>query len=77
DQVHPPLCHLPQGSLQHPRPEAQRLASRGHTTEDVKLRGVQMPPGRLCSPTLLLDVPIKMEKDSGSEDVAHGCVPSQ
>nr|XP_039329398.1 aryl hydrocarbon receptor repressor isoform X4 [Saimiri boliviensis boliviensis] len=77
DQVHPPLCHFPQGSLQHPQSEAQRLASRGYPTEDVKLRGVQMPPGGLCGPTLLLDVPIKMEKDAGSEDAAHGCVPSQ
>nr|XP_054108338.1 aryl hydrocarbon receptor repressor isoform X2 [Callithrix jacchus] len=77
DQVHPPLCHFPQGSLQHPQPETQHLASRGYTTEDGKLRGVQMPPRGLCSPTLLLDVPIKMEKDSGSEDAAHGCMPSQ
>uniref|UniRef100_A0A2K5QF21 Aryl hydrocarbon receptor repressor n=1 Tax=Cebus imitator TaxID=2715852 RepID=A0A2K5QF21_CEBIM len=77
DQVHPPLCHFAQGSLQHPQPEAQRLASRGYPTEDMKLRGVQMPPGGLCRPTLLLDVPIKMEKDSGSEGAAHGCVPSQ
>ncbi|XP_039329335.2 aryl hydrocarbon receptor repressor isoform X2 [Saimiri boliviensis] len=77
DQVHPPLCHFPQGSLQHPQSEAQRLASRGYPTEDVKLRGMQMPPGGLCGPTLLLDVPIKMEKDAGSEDAAHGCVPSQ
>nr|XP_011708586.1 aryl hydrocarbon receptor repressor isoform X2 [Macaca nemestrina] len=79
DQVHPPLCHFPQGSLQHrlPQPGAQRFATRGYPMEDVKLQGVPMPPGDLCGPTLLLDVPIKMEKDSGSEDAADGCVPSQ
>lgn len=79
DQVHPPLCHFPQGSLQHrlPQPGAQRFATRGYPMEDVKLQGVPMPPGDLCGPTLLLDVPIKMEKDCGSEDAADGCVPSQ
>ncbi|XP_063520682.1 aryl hydrocarbon receptor repressor isoform X2 [Pongo pygmaeus] len=79
DQVHPPLCHFPQGSLQHrlPQPGAQRFATRGYPMEDVKLQGVPMPPGDLCGPTLLLDVPIKMEKDSGSEDAADGYVPSQ
>nr|XP_055102123.1 aryl hydrocarbon receptor repressor isoform X3 [Symphalangus syndactylus] len=79
DQVHPPLCHFPQGSLQHrlPQPGAQRFATRGYPMEDVKLQGIPMPPGDLCGPTLLLDVSIKMEKDSGSEDAADGCVPSQ
>uniref|UniRef100_G3RCX1 Aryl hydrocarbon receptor repressor n=1 Tax=Gorilla gorilla gorilla TaxID=9595 RepID=G3RCX1_GORGO len=79
DQVHPPLCHFPQGSLQHqlPQPGARRFAARGYPMEDVKLQGVPMPPGDLCGPTLLLDVSVKMEKDSGCEDAADGCVPSQ
>ena len=31
-----------------------------------------MPPGAPCNPVLSLDVPIKMESESGSEDAADG-----
>ncbi|XP_058420403.1 aryl hydrocarbon receptor repressor isoform X2 [Diceros bicornis minor] len=74
-QVHPPTsCSFPQGSLENglPQPGAQRLAAGGYSTEDAKLRGVSMPPGAPCNPMVSLDVPIKMESDSGSEDAADG-----
>ncbi|XP_070376012.1 aryl hydrocarbon receptor repressor isoform X3 [Equus asinus] len=74
-QGHPPTsCPFPQGSLENglPQPAAQHLAAGGYSTEDAKLRGVPMPPGALCNTMLSLDVPIKMESDSGSEDTADG-----
>nr|XP_012996381.1 aryl hydrocarbon receptor repressor [Cavia porcellus] len=49
----------------------------GHCTEDVKPPGRPMPSGAPCNPVLPLEVPIKMENDSGSEDTAEGCTPSQ
>ncbi|KAM5260040.1 aryl hydrocarbon receptor repressor [Hipposideros larvatus] len=74
-QVHPPTnCPFPQGSLESrlPQPGMQRLAAGAYSTEDIKLRGVPMPPGAPCNPMLSLDVPIKMENDCGSEDAADG-----
>ncbi|XP_033292555.1 aryl hydrocarbon receptor repressor isoform X1 [Orcinus orca] len=76
----PTSCPFPQGSLEDglPRPGGQRLPTGCYPTED-KLRGIPMPPGAPCNPMLSLDVPIKMESESGSEDAADGyCVsPSQ
>ncbi|KAF6356545.1 aryl-hydrocarbon receptor repressor [Rhinolophus ferrumequinum] len=74
-QAHPPAsCPFPQGSLEIrlPQPGMQRLAAGAYSTEDIKLRGVPMPPEAPCNPMLSLDVPIKMEGDSGSEDAADG-----
>ncbi|XP_064452988.1 aryl hydrocarbon receptor repressor isoform X3 [Mirounga angustirostris] len=81
-QVHsPPSCPFPQGSLDSglPQPRGQRLTAVGHSIEDTKFRGGPMPSGALCNPILSLDVPIKMESDSGSEDAADGYAmsPSQ
>ncbi|KAM9679736.1 aryl hydrocarbon receptor repressor isoform 1-T1 [Dama dama] len=70
---------FPHGGLDNrvPRPAIQRLPVGGYPAED-KLRGLLMPPGAPSHPTSL-DVPIKMESDSGSEDAADGyCVsPTQ
>lgn len=64
---------FPQGGLDSrvPRPAVQRLPVGGYPAED-KLRGLLMPPGAPSHPALSLDVPIKMESDSGSEDAADG-----
>ncbi|XP_057566152.1 aryl hydrocarbon receptor repressor [Hippopotamus amphibius kiboko] len=73
-QAPPPTsCPFPQGSLEDgvPRPGGQRLPAGRYPTED-KLRGVPMPPGAPCNPVASLDVPVKMESDSGSEDAADG-----
>ncbi|EHB11181.1 Aryl hydrocarbon receptor repressor [Heterocephalus glaber] len=66
-QAPPPAC----------RTGAQLFTSGGYCTEDVKPAGLLMPPGTPCNPMLALEVPIKMENDSGSEDTADGCTPSQ
>lgn len=81
-QAHPPAsCPFPQGGLENrlPQPGTQRLTAGAYSTEDIRLRGVPMPPGALCNPVLSLDVPIKMESDPGSEDAADGYAvsPSQ
>ncbi|XP_012864043.1 aryl hydrocarbon receptor repressor [Echinops telfairi] len=70
----PTSCHLPQGSLGNgfPHPGAPRFPVGGYLPEDAKLRSLAVPPGALCSPILSLDVPIKVESDSGSEDTADG-----
>ncbi|NIG61954.1 aryl hydrocarbon receptor repressor-like [Pontoporia blainvillei] len=76
----PTSCPFPQESLEDglPRPGGQRLPAGCYPTEH-KLRGIPMPPGAPCDPILSLDVPIKMESESGSEDMVDGyCVsPSQ
>lgn len=74
-QVRPlPSCPFPQGSLDSglSQPRGQRLTGAGYSIEDTKLRGGPVPSGASCSPILSLDVPIKMESDSGSEDAANG-----
>ncbi|XP_008575203.1 PREDICTED: aryl hydrocarbon receptor repressor-like [Galeopterus variegatus] len=78
-QVHPPACHFPQGSLENrlPEPGAQCFTAGVYSTEDAKLRSLQTPLGAPCNPMLPLDVPIKMENDSGSEDTADGYSSSQ
>ncbi|XP_047411847.1 aryl hydrocarbon receptor repressor isoform X2 [Sciurus carolinensis] len=77
-QGHPP-CHIPQGGLENrlPVPGAQCFPAVGYSTEDAKLPGLLVPPGAPCNPALLLEVPIKMENDSGSEDTVDICTPSQ
>lgn len=78
-QAHPPTsCPFPQGGLENrlPQPSVQRLAVGGYSTEDVKVRSVPMPPGAPCNPMFSLNVPIKMESDSGSENAPDGyCMP--
>ncbi|XP_059029524.1 aryl hydrocarbon receptor repressor isoform X2 [Mustela lutreola] len=74
-QVRPlPSCPFPQGSLDSglSQPRGQRLTGAGYSIEDTKLRGGPVPSGASCNPILSLDVPIKMESDSGSEDAANG-----
>ncbi|KAM8902073.1 aryl hydrocarbon receptor repressor [Lycaon pictus] len=74
-QLHPlPSCPFPQGSLDSglPPSRGQRLAVAGYPIEDNKFRGGPMPLGAPCNPILSLDVPIKTESDSGSEDAADG-----
>ncbi|XP_014441767.1 aryl hydrocarbon receptor repressor [Tupaia chinensis] len=69
-QVPPPTRHVPQCSLesQLPPPGAQRFTVGGYSTAD----SLPVPAGAPCSPMLSLDVPIKMESDSGPEDTADG-----
>ncbi|XP_023375519.1 aryl hydrocarbon receptor repressor [Pteropus vampyrus] len=78
-QAHPPTsCPFPQGGLENrlPQPSVQRLAVGGYSTEDIKVRSVPMPPGAPCNPMFSLNVPIKMESDSGSENAPDGyCMP--
>ncbi|XP_075864031.1 aryl hydrocarbon receptor repressor [Microcebus murinus] len=66
----------PPGSLENrpPQPGAQRFPEGGYPTEAPRL---QMPPGGPCDLALPLGMPIKTEKDSGSEDAADGYTPSQ
>ncbi|XP_069348848.1 aryl hydrocarbon receptor repressor isoform X1 [Eulemur rufifrons] len=65
----------PAGSLENrpPQPGAQRFPAGGCSYEAGAL---QMPPGGPCVPALPPAVPIKTEKDCGSEDAADGYVPS-
>ncbi|VFV41067.1 aryl hydrocarbon receptor [Lynx pardinus] len=73
-----PSCPFPQGSLDNglPPPGGQRLAAGGYSTEDAKFRGGPVPAGAPCNPVLSLDVPVKLENDSGSEDAADGYLVS-
>ncbi|XP_075396957.1 aryl hydrocarbon receptor repressor [Tenrec ecaudatus] len=70
----PTSCHLPQGSMGNgfPHPGVPRFPVGGYLPEDAKLRSLAVPAGALCSPILSLEVPIKVESDSGSEDMADG-----
>lgn len=69
-QVHPPpSCPFPQGGLGGGLP--QRLPAGGYPAQD-KFHGLPMLPGALRNPVSSLDVPIKMERDSGAEDTADG-----
>ncbi|XP_023440420.2 aryl hydrocarbon receptor repressor isoform X2 [Dasypus novemcinctus] len=66
-QAHPPTtCPFP------PPPRAQRFAVGGYSTESAKLQSVPVPLGAPAHPVLSLDVPIKVENDSGSEGTADG-----
>ncbi|XP_012412089.1 aryl hydrocarbon receptor repressor [Trichechus manatus latirostris] len=58
-------CHLPHSG-------AQRFPTGGYSAEDAKLRSAPVPPRALGNPMMSLDVPIKVENDSGSEDTAEG-----
>ncbi|XP_005407050.1 PREDICTED: aryl hydrocarbon receptor repressor isoform X2 [Chinchilla lanigera] len=66
-QLPPPTCGT----------RMQCFTPGGYCTEDAKPPGLPMPPGTSCNPVLPLEVPIKMENDSGSEDTTEGCTPSQ
>ncbi|XP_036165469.1 aryl hydrocarbon receptor repressor isoform X1 [Myotis myotis] len=73
--VHSPASGpFPLGSLENqvPPPGVQCLSVGGYAAQDIKLPGVPMPPEAPCNPMLSLNVPIKMESDSGSEDAADG-----
>ncbi|XP_008071016.1 aryl hydrocarbon receptor repressor [Carlito syrichta] len=78
-QVHAAPCCYPHGSLQSQLPQlgVRHFATGAFSAQDGKLQGLQMSPGGLCGPMLPLEVPIKMEHDSGSEDAVDGYVPSQ
>ncbi|KAF0871418.1 AHRR protein, partial [Crocuta crocuta] len=74
-QMHPPpSCPFPHGSLDNGLPplRGQGLSAGGYSTEDAKFRGGPVPSGAPCNPLLSLDVPIKMENDSGPEDATDG-----
>ncbi|XP_006876967.1 PREDICTED: aryl hydrocarbon receptor repressor [Chrysochloris asiatica] len=70
----PTSCHLPQGSMENglPHPVMQHFPLGGYPSEDTKLQGAPVPPGALCNSMLSLDVPIKVESDSGSEEASDG-----
>ncbi|XP_077647518.1 aryl hydrocarbon receptor repressor [Urocitellus parryii] len=78
EQGHPP-CHTLQSGLEKrlPVPGAQCFPAGGYSTEDAKLPGLLVSPGAPRSPALLLEVPIKVENDSGSEEAVDICTPSQ
>uniref|UniRef100_A0A2K6EU17 Aryl-hydrocarbon receptor repressor n=1 Tax=Propithecus coquereli TaxID=379532 RepID=A0A2K6EU17_PROCO len=78
-QEHSLTALYPPGSLENlpPQPGVQRFPTGGYPTEAPRLQSGQLPPGGPCGPALPLGVPIKMEKDSGSEDAADGYTPSQ
>ncbi|XP_069913064.1 aryl hydrocarbon receptor repressor isoform X2 [Oryctolagus cuniculus] len=60
-----PACRVPQG----PPPAAQHFPAGSGSTEDTQ--------GAPCHPLMSLEMPIKMEKDSGPEDAAGACSPGQ
>lgn len=78
-QVDPTPCHIPQGSLGPRIPLAgmQRFTARGFSTEDAKLPSLPVTIGTPCNPILSLEVPIKMENESGSQDVVDGSTTSR
>uniref|UniRef100_A0A8C6QK22 Aryl hydrocarbon receptor repressor n=1 Tax=Nannospalax galili TaxID=1026970 RepID=A0A8C6QK22_NANGA len=76
-QGHPPPCHVPQGSLgtRFPLPRMQRFTARDFSTEDAKLSSLPVTIGTPCNLALSLEVPIKMENESGPQDIVDGCTP--
>ncbi|XP_021064406.1 aryl hydrocarbon receptor repressor isoform X2 [Mus pahari] len=77
-QVDPSTCHISQGSLgsRIPLPGMQRFTARGFSTEDAKLPSLPVTIGTPCNPVLSLDVPIKMENESGSQDIVEASTTS-
>lgn len=77
-QMDPATCHIPQGSLgsRIPLPGMQRFTARGFSTEDTKLSGLPVTIGTPCNPVLSLEVPIKMENESGSQDIVEASTTS-
>ncbi|XP_027255974.1 aryl hydrocarbon receptor repressor isoform X4 [Cricetulus griseus] len=78
-QVHPSTCHIPQGSLgsRIPLPGMQRFTARGFSTEDAKLSSLPVTIDTPCNPVLSLEVPIKMENESGSQDIVDASTTSR
>ncbi|XP_055454013.1 aryl hydrocarbon receptor repressor [Psammomys obesus] len=78
-QMEPSPCHVPQGSLgsRTPLPGTQRFTARGLSTEDAKLPSLPVTIGTPCNPVLSLEVPIKRESESGSQDIADASTTSQ
>ncbi|XP_020030382.1 aryl hydrocarbon receptor repressor [Castor canadensis] len=78
-QVHPPTCHVSQGSLgtRLPPSGVQRFMAGGFSTEDAKLPSLPVPSDPPCNPALSLEVQIKMENDSGSQDTVDGRLPGR
>ncbi|XP_021036643.1 aryl hydrocarbon receptor repressor isoform X2 [Mus caroli] len=77
-QVDPSTCHISQGSLgsRIPLSGMQRFTARGFSTEDAKLPSLPVTIGTPCNPVLSLDVPIKMENESGSQDIVEASATS-
>ncbi|XP_028638595.1 aryl hydrocarbon receptor repressor [Grammomys surdaster] len=77
-QVDLSTCHIPQGSLgsRIPLPGMQRFTARGFSTEDAKLPSLPVTTGTPCNPVLSLEVPIKMENESGSQDIVEASTTS-
>ncbi|XP_052015676.1 aryl hydrocarbon receptor repressor [Apodemus sylvaticus] len=77
-QVDPSPCHIPQGSLgsRISLPGMQRFTARGFSTEDAKLPSLPVTIGTPCNPVLSLEVPIKMENESGSQDIVEASTTS-
>ncbi|KAH0521523.1 Aryl hydrocarbon receptor repressor [Microtus ochrogaster] len=71
-QVHPSTCHIPQGSLgsRIPLHGMQRFSARGFSTEEAKLHSLPVTMDTPCNPVLSLEVPIKMENESGTQNIA-------
>lgn len=69
-QVHPSTCHIPQGSLGSRLPlHGMRFSARGFSTEEAKLHSLPVTMDTPCNPVLSLEVPIKMENESGSQNI--------
>ncbi|KAM5264435.1 aryl hydrocarbon receptor repressor [Ctenodactylus gundi] len=66
-----------QGSLEDRPPRAQRFTNGGYFSEDAMPASLPGPPSSPCNPMLPLEVPIKMESDSGSEVTAESYSPNQ
>ncbi|EDL87680.1 aryl-hydrocarbon receptor repressor [Rattus norvegicus] len=77
-QVDPSTCHIPQGSLgsRIPLSGMQCFTARGFSTEDAKLPSLPVNIGTPCNPVLSLEVPIKMENESGSQDIVEASTTS-
>nr|XP_021487111.1 aryl hydrocarbon receptor repressor isoform X1 [Meriones unguiculatus] len=78
-QMEPSPCHVPQGSLgsRIPLPGTQHFTARGLSTEDTKLPSLPVTIGTPCNPVLSLEVPIKRESESGSQDIADASTTSR
>ncbi|KAM4875940.1 aryl hydrocarbon receptor repressor [Thomomys bottae] len=77
-QVNPPTHHVPHSNLgtQLPPSGVQCFVARGFSIERANLPGLPVPGGAPCSP-LSLEVPVKVENNAGSQDVANGSPSSR
>ncbi|XP_074135305.1 aryl hydrocarbon receptor repressor [Sminthopsis crassicaudata] len=82
DQSHlnpPSGCHPHQGGIENCQtcPGFQHLAVGSYSSENVKLQSALLPPETLYNQMLPLDIPIKMENDSDSDNGIDGYSMSQ